>query len=109
MIYKHELAPWGFSGAAASAAVGEMIDVSVDASLGPDVRANLLKNLSGKSLPIAPKSVGKKTKEARDVTAKRKHQITYLAQVAVDREDQLKEQWSQNKHTKRMAAQKYGF
>uniref|UniRef100_A0A914VC52 Proline-rich protein PRCC n=1 Tax=Plectus sambesii TaxID=2011161 RepID=A0A914VC52_9BILA len=108
LIFRHEMAPWGFHESAATSAVSDIIDVSVDQSLGPNIRANLLKNLSDKPLQL-PQKPQKKVKETQDVNAKRKHQITYLARVAVDREDELQKQWAQNKHNKRMAAQKYGF
>uniref|UniRef100_A0A0N4U884 IS110 family transposase n=1 Tax=Dracunculus medinensis TaxID=318479 RepID=A0A0N4U884_DRAME len=80
--------------------------------LGPNIRANLLKNLHNKSLAeaaIAHLSTVPKAKGPNDVIARRKHQITYLANVAVAREELLAEQWSQNRHNKRMSSQKYGF
>lgn len=40
---------------------------------------------------------------------KRKHQITYLAFQAKERELELKNQWSQNRLTKRETQAKYGF
>jgi len=110
MIVKHELAPWGFHDGAATAAVSEMIDVSVDETLGPNIRENILKSLGHKAPPTSSFALpGPKTKETVDVNAKRKHQITYLAKMAVAREEQLQEQWSQQRQTKRMASQKYGF
>ena len=40
---------------------------------------------------------------------KRKHQITYLAALAKERENVLKQQWSQNAQTRRATQSKYGF
>ncbi|XP_054153160.1 proline-rich protein PRCC-like [Oppia nitens] len=42
-------------------------------------------------------------------TAKRKHQITYLALQAKQREVELKNQWALNKATKSQSRAKYGF
>jgi proline-rich protein PRCC len=42
-------------------------------------------------------------------TARRKHQITYLAFQAKQREVELKNQWAQNKMTKSQTRSKYGF
>lgn len=40
---------------------------------------------------------------------KKKHQITYLAAQAKAREVDLKNQWAQNKSTRRQTQAKYGF
>jgi proline-rich protein PRCC len=40
---------------------------------------------------------------------RRKHQITFLAHQAKEREFQLKNQWAENKFAKRQAQSKYGF
>ena len=53
-------------------------------ALGPNVRANLLKNLHNKSLAeasIAHLAKLPRPKNSKDVVARRKHQITYLATV----------------------------
>lgn len=42
-------------------------------------------------------------------THRRKHQITYLAQQAKAREQELKNMWAQNRMTKRQTQAKYGF
>ena len=41
--------------------------------------------------------------------SKKKHQITYLAQRAKEMEEDLKNQWAENKFNKRQGANKYGF
>ncbi|KAL3122389.1 hypothetical protein niasHT_000965 [Heterodera trifolii] len=110
LIYERELAPFGANPMIAQDAVSQMLDVSVDNALGPNVRENLLKNLSGKQLaqlPLAP--LPKMKKSDSDKLAKRKHQITHLATVAVSREEQLKDKWADSKQTKKMSRQKYGF
>lgn len=41
--------------------------------------------------------------------SRRTHQITYLAKVAVERDQELKNEWAQNKFNKTQAKRKYGF
>jgi len=40
---------------------------------------------------------------------KRKHQITYLAAEAKAREEELQNQWAQNRTARRATQSKYGF
>ncbi|KAK2153498.1 hypothetical protein LSH36_295g04072 [Paralvinella palmiformis] len=54
-------------------------------------------------------SHSKKKKDQPTSQQKRKHQITYLAHRAKEREFDLKNQWAQNKMTKRQSQSKYGF
>lgn len=56
-----------------------------------------------------PKHSHKKKKDAPSKQSRSKHQITYLAYQAKERELELKNQWSQNKLTKRQTQAKYGF
>ncbi|CAJ0933140.1 unnamed protein product, partial [Mesorhabditis belari] len=89
--------------------VSNIQDFSVEQALGPNVHAQLLRNITkqqhAKSTAIPlPKVAG-----VRDINAKRKNQITYLAQMAVAREEALQDARADSKHTKRMARQKYGF
>lgn len=112
MIYSRDVEHHGGNVLNAAEAVENMVDVCVDQALGPNVQATLLKNLHNKSLAEASLSHLAnlpKSKDAVNTVARRKHQITYLANVAVAREEQLAEQWSQNRHNKRMSAQRYGF
>ncbi|VDP17125.1 unnamed protein product [Onchocerca flexuosa] len=112
MIYSRDVAHLGGTVSNAAKAVENMVDVSVDKVLGPNIHATLLKNLHNKSLAEATLSHLAnipKNKEAVSMVARRKHQITYLASVAVAREEQLAEQWSVNRHNKRTSARKYGF
>ncbi|GAB1605968.1 proline-rich protein PRCC-like [Argonauta hians] len=56
-----------------------------------------------------PKHSHKKDKDAPSKKSRNKHQITYLAYQAKERELELKNQWSQNRMTKRQTQAKYGF
>ncbi|VDM22000.1 unnamed protein product [Wuchereria bancrofti] len=112
MIYSRDIAHLGGTVSNAAKAVENIVDVSVDKVLGPNVRSTLLKNLHNKSLAEATLSHLAnipKSKDTVSMLARRKHQITYLASVAVAREEQLAEQWSVNRHNKRTSARKYGF
>ncbi|VDM96750.1 unnamed protein product [Thelazia callipaeda] len=111
MIYSRDVEHMGGTISNAAKAVEDMVDVSVDQVLGSNVRATLLKNLHNKSLAEATLSHLTRIPKNKNINAvaRRKHQITYLASVAVAREEQLAEQWSQNRHNKRTSARKYGF
>ncbi|CAG9539066.1 unnamed protein product [Cercopithifilaria johnstoni] len=112
MIYSQDVAHLGGTVSNAAKAVENMVDVSVDKVLGPNVHATLLKSLHNKSLAEATLSHLAnipKSKDTVNMLARRKHQITYLASIAVAREEQLAEQWSVNRHNKRTSARKYGF
>ncbi|KAK0427891.1 hypothetical protein QR680_010479 [Steinernema hermaphroditum] len=113
LIYRNEMQPWGVSDRNAAEAVGNMVEVNMNArNEDIDVRATLLRNLNNRGvaeMAATITSTGPKPKATRDVNSKRKHQITYLAELAVARDEQLREQWSQNRQTKRLTKQKYGF
>ncbi|KAF7638695.1 hypothetical protein Mgra_00001777 [Meloidogyne graminicola] len=90
LIFERELIPNGvYNSAIADQAISGLIDVSVDAALGPNVRENLLRNLNSKQmaqmtcgpLPKLPQGSAKDGKSMPERLAKRKHQITHLAQV----------------------------
>ncbi|CAI2351487.1 unnamed protein product [Caenorhabditis sp. 36 PRJEB53466] len=85
-----------------------IVDVNVDAALGPDVRTNVIKNLGHRAF-VEATSAPVPQVQTQGQMSRRKHQITYLASLAVAREEQLKEKWAEQKQTKRMARQKYGF
>uniref|UniRef100_A0A8R1HYE9 Proline-rich protein PRCC n=1 Tax=Caenorhabditis japonica TaxID=281687 RepID=A0A8R1HYE9_CAEJA len=85
-----------------------IVDVNVDAALGPDVKQNILKNLGHRAFVESTKAP-MPTVQTQGQMSRRKHQITYLASQAVAREEQLKDQWADQKQNKRMARQKYGF
>ncbi|KAH7700576.1 Protein C39E9.11 [Aphelenchoides avenae] len=110
LIYERELAPWGANSMIATDAVHSMVDVSVDSALGPNIKATLLRNLNQKVMAqVATGPLPTVKKDPRDRLAKRKHQITHLAGMAVAREEQLQEQWAENRQKKKASAQKYGF
>nr|CAD2184294.1 unnamed protein product [Meloidogyne enterolobii] len=118
LIFERELVPNGvYNSAIADEAISGMIDVSVDAALGPNIRENLLQNLNTKQmaqmacgpLPKLPQGSDKTAKTMPERLAKRKHQITHLAQVAISREEQLQEKWAEGRQQKKMSRQKYGF
>ncbi|VDP05952.1 unnamed protein product, partial [Soboliphyme baturini] len=107
LIKKHETDP--FTGRTVPDDL-QIIDVNVDTQL-EGVRENLLRNLTGPKAPDAMLNAAKKedTKVNPGGVAKRKHQITYLAFLAKEREEQLQNQWAQNRHTRKQSRMKYGF
>lgn len=85
-----------------------IVDVNVDDALGPDVKTNIIKNLGHRAF-VEATSAPLPQVQTQGQMSRRKHQITYLASLAVSREEQLKDQWADQKQSKRMARQKYGF
>lgn len=71
----------------------------------PDEREWLVKALTEEQVqrPISMQSCGINSQ------SKKKHQITYLAHQAKAMELELKNQWSQNKMTRKQTKSKYGF
>ncbi|KAI6190721.1 hypothetical protein M3Y97_00149300 [Aphelenchoides bicaudatus] len=109
LIFKAE-APYGFDERYAREAMMNIRDVNVDEELGPNVRETLLRNLNNKSMAQASaQSLPRNKKEPQDKLAKQKHQISYLAAQAVAREDQIKEQWADNKEKRIYNSKRYGF
>ena len=79
----------------------EIKDVNANDILG-DPQANLMKQITGDYKPPSN----------RDYFAggsRKKHQITYLAFVAKERDQELKNAWSQSKFNRQQAKAKYGF
>ncbi|KAI1726646.1 mitotic checkpoint regulator, MAD2B-interacting domain-containing protein [Ditylenchus destructor] len=110
LIYEKELAPFGISSITAREAVDNIIDVSVDKALGPNIQGNILKSMNTKVVAqIAVGPLPKVKRDPKDKMAKRKHQITHLAGLAVAREEQLQEKWAENRMKKKQSSQKYGF
>ncbi|KAL3865954.1 hypothetical protein ACJMK2_043298 [Sinanodonta woodiana] len=62
-----------------------------------------------KSLTEETDHRSQKNKDLPSSQQRRKHQITYLAFQAKERELELKNQWAQNRQTKRQTQSKYGF
>jgi len=76
------------------------IDVSVAQEMP---KGNELKQLTEETTYEKPKGPAPTTQQ------RRKHQITYLAFQAKERELELKNQWAQNRLTRRQTQSKYGF
>jgi hypothetical protein len=84
--------------------------MSILKALGSNVRETLLKNLNTKVMAqVGTGPLPKIKRDPQDRMAKRKHQITHLATLAVAREEQLQEKWADNRAKKRASSQKYGF
>lgn len=81
-----------------------IIDVSADSQV--DKSRVLIKGLTEEQ-SYSPASDSSDFNTSQ--THRRKHQITYLAQQAKAREQELKNMWAQNRMTKRQTQAKYGF
>lgn len=79
----------------------EIVDVKATDLVG-DVQANLMKQITGDYNPPS-------NRDFFSSSSKRKHQITYLAYVAKEREQELKSAWAQGKFNKMQSRMKYGF
>jgi len=87
----------------------DIVDVCADDALGGtnEIQENLLRELSAKDTQsYRPQP---KKGEGPSSLSKRKHQITYLAFQAKEREQLLKNQWAQSAQTRRQTQAKYGF
>ncbi|VDM79033.1 unnamed protein product [Strongylus vulgaris] len=109
LIMKYEVTPMGLDQRSYNSAAADIVDIRVDDALGPDVHATLLKNLHSNVRARDAMAPLPKPKNAADATSKRKHQITYLANLAVAREEALQQQWAESKQMRRIGRQKYGF
>jgi len=79
----------------------DIIDINEDDMKG-DPRTWLTKAMTEEEAP-RPSGTGPKG------LAKSRHQITYLAHMAKEREWELKQEWSTAAHNRRASANKYGF
>ncbi|ETN80685.1 hypothetical protein NECAME_09007 [Necator americanus] len=110
LIMKYEINPMGLDHQRSyNSVAAEIVDIRVDDALGPDVRANILKNLHTTARAKDATAPLPKSKNPADATSRRKHQITYLANLAVAREEALQQQWAESKQMRRIGRQKYGF
>ncbi|KAI6190722.1 hypothetical protein M3Y97_00149400 [Aphelenchoides bicaudatus] len=110
LIYNAEVKPWGLNDSVAREAVMNIREVNVDKELGPNVRETLLRNLNNKAMAQSSSLALPSVKKGpQDKMAKQKHQISYLAAQAVAREEQLQEQWADNKQKRMSTAKRYGF
>lgn len=82
----------------------QILDVSGDAIM-PDQREWLTKQLTEEQ----PRPSSKSKLFGPSSQQKRKHQITYLAHVAKENELELKNQWANNRQTRKQTQSKYGF
>jgi hypothetical protein len=80
-------------------AIVDIVDVNVNEIIKTN-KEDLLKNMTKEEI-----------RPARQYTpgGRKKHQITYLAMMAKERDQELKNAWSDSKHNRRMGRQKYGF
>ncbi|XP_033109378.1 proline-rich protein PRCC-like [Anneissia japonica] len=85
-----------------------MISINADdQTAGSNSREALLKSISEEKQPMTYSK--KKNSDLPSSQQRRKHQITYLAFQAKERELALKNQWSQNRMTRKQTQAKYGF
>ncbi|CEF65515.1 Proline-rich protein PRCC family-containing protein [Strongyloides ratti] len=109
LIYRHELAQWGISREAAARVETHITDVNVDSSLGPNIESTIRANMHYGNAALIVNASKVNPKNPINKLAKQKHQITYLADLAMKNEEKLKEQWASNKSKRKLAAQRYGF
>ncbi|GLH04702.1 Proline-rich protein PRCC [Gryllus bimaculatus] len=85
----------------------EVIDVS-GAALIPDPQEWLTKQLT-EERQLPARGFGHRRHDGPTSQQRRKHQITYLAFQAKENELELKNQWSQNRMSRKQTQSKYGF
>lgn len=79
----------------------EILDVNAKDIVG-DATANLTKQITDEYRPA-------NNRDYFSSGSKRKHQITYLAYVAKERDEELRRTWADAKYNRAQAKQKYGF
>ena len=79
----------------------ELMNVKANDIIG-DNRSGLMKQITKEYKPAT-------NKDYFGSGSKRTHHINYLAMVAKERDQELRESWAQNKFNKTQARQKYGF
>lgn len=82
----------------------QILDVSGD-QIMPDQREWLTKQLTEEQ----PRHTSKRGLHGPSSQQKRKHQITYLAHIAKENELELKNQWANNRQSRKQTQSKYGF
>lgn len=85
-----------------------VLDVNTE-EIAKENRVLMLKNLTDESRNMT--MVPDKKLEGKDITLehRKKHQITYLAQKAIENEKALSNFWAQSRSSKDQSRQKYGF
>lgn len=81
-----------------------IVDINADDQIGNS--AEMLTKYGTEEITYAP---SRKKKDMPTAQQRRKHQITYLAYQAKERELELRQQWSANRQTRRQTQSKYGF
>lgn len=81
-----------------------IIDVNADDQIGNS--ADMVAKYGTEEITHRP---SRKKKDMPTAQQRRKHQITYLAFQAKERELELRQQWSANRQTRRQTQSKYGF
>lgn len=81
-----------------------IVDINADDQIGNS--AEMLTKYGTEEIAYAP---SRKKKDMPTAQQRRKHQITYLAYQAKERELELRQQWSANRQTRRQTQSKYGF
>lgn len=79
----------------------QFTEVSADAIVG-DNKADLLKQVTSEYKPPS-------NKDYFSTSSRRTHHVTYLAKVALERDQELRNTWAQGKFNKKQAREKYGF
>uniref|UniRef100_A0AC35U0S2 Proline-rich protein PRCC n=1 Tax=Rhabditophanes sp. KR3021 TaxID=114890 RepID=A0AC35U0S2_9BILA len=108
LIYKYELSQFGITPENADRHAKNIIDINVDKEMGPNIHSTIMANISFGNA-ILTNHARPQPKTAKDKLAKQKHQITYLADLAVKQEETLKDSWAAGKEIRKTAAKKYGF
>lgn len=81
-----------------------IVDVNADDQIGNS--AEMVAKYGTEEVAHRP---SRKKKDMPTAQQRRKHQITYLAFQAKEREFELRQQWSANRQTRRQTQSKYGF
>lgn len=79
----------------------KLTDVSANEIVG-DNKAELMKQITSEYRPPS-------NKEYFTSSSRRTHHVTYLAKVALERDQELRNTWAQNKFNRKQAKDKYGF
>lgn len=79
----------------------ELLDVGVSDIVGNN-RSELVKQITSDYRPPS-------NKDYFSSSSRKTHHVTYLAKVAIERDQELRENWAQSKFNRQQARQKYGF
>lgn len=79
----------------------ELLDVGVSDIVGNN-RSELVKQITSDYRPPS-------NKDYFSSSSRKTHHVTYLAKVAIERDQELRDNWAQSKFNRQQARQKYGF